>query len=292
MKLSDLSRRALPPAPWSEGDNIPWHEPACSERMLDAHLSQAHDRASRRSATIDEQVAWICDALLPAAAARVLDLACGPGLYTSRLAARGHTCHGIDFAPAAVRYARETAAEQQLSATYELADLRRADFGGGHDLAMMLFGQINVFRRAEAAAIIARAFDALAPGGRLLLEPQRAASLEAEAGAPPGWTYEDGGLFSTRPHLLLTEQFWDARQHTLTRRFFVVDAATAVVTPCAMSAVAYEEAELQSVLQGAGFELGGFELGGSERSERPPPLSGESYPTGEELFVLVGHKPR
>ena len=49
MKLGDLIDRALPPAAWSEGDNIPWHEPGFSERMLAEHLTDAHDAASRRA---------------------------------------------------------------------------------------------------------------------------------------------------------------------------------------------------------------------------------------------------
>jgi len=50
MSLLDLVRRSAGPAPWAEGDNIPWHDPGFSERMLEIHLSQAHDMASRRSA--------------------------------------------------------------------------------------------------------------------------------------------------------------------------------------------------------------------------------------------------
>ena len=41
--------------------------------------------------------------------ARVLDLGCGPGLYTTRLAKLGHTCVGIDFSPASIAYAKAEA---------------------------------------------------------------------------------------------------------------------------------------------------------------------------------------
>jgi hypothetical protein len=64
MRLANLWQRAIPPEPWQEGDNIPWNDPALSARMLDEHLSQAHDAASRRSATIDRQVTWIQRTLL------------------------------------------------------------------------------------------------------------------------------------------------------------------------------------------------------------------------------------
>jgi 2-polyprenyl-3-methyl-5-hydroxy-6-metoxy-1,4-benzoquinol methylase len=79
--------------------------------MLHEHLSQDHDAASRRGATIDRQVAWIHGALLLAGTpTRVLDLGCGPGLYAERLAALGHRCVGVDVSPASIAFARARAA--------------------------------------------------------------------------------------------------------------------------------------------------------------------------------------
>ncbi|HEY5640757.1 MAG TPA: SAM-dependent methyltransferase, partial [Dehalococcoidia bacterium] len=89
MKLEDVIRRTVPPAPWAEGDTVPWHEPGFSRRMLKEHFSQEHDAASRRTETIDAHVAWIHDELLAARPSRVLDLGCGPGLYMERLARLG-----------------------------------------------------------------------------------------------------------------------------------------------------------------------------------------------------------
>ena len=38
--LMEIVERHKRPAPWTEGDNIPWNEPGFSERMLAEHLSQ------------------------------------------------------------------------------------------------------------------------------------------------------------------------------------------------------------------------------------------------------------
>jgi SAM-dependent methyltransferase len=253
MTLRDLLNRKTPPDPWAEGENIPWDEPAFSRRMLREHLAQNHDHASRRSETIDRQVHWIQRDVLDGRPTRVLDLACGPGLYTSRLASLGHECVGIDFAPAAVTHARTTAERNALACDYRLADLRDADFGDGFGLAMMLFGQLNVFRRRDARAILAKALRALAPGGRLLLEPQRFAAVEKAGRAPAAWHAHASGLFSDRPHLCLTENFWDAASRTATERFFIVDADTAAVTRHAMSTVAYTDDEYRDMLTDLGF---------------------------------------
>jgi SAM-dependent methyltransferase len=115
MNMLDLVRQfGLPPEPWSEGRTIPWDEPGFSRRMLAQHLSQEHDGASRRQELIDRHVHLITGAALGQAHSLVLDLGCGPGFYSHRLAAMGHDCFGIDFAPAAIEYARQEAAARSL----------------------------------------------------------------------------------------------------------------------------------------------------------------------------------
>ena len=74
--------------------------------IIDPVDEEDSDAASRRFGKIDKHVRWIHAVLLAGRRTRVLDLACGPGLYTSRLARLGHECSGIDFAPAAIAHAR------------------------------------------------------------------------------------------------------------------------------------------------------------------------------------------
>ena len=137
MKLSELlSMESV--APWSGDAKIPWHDPTCSARMLREHLSQRHDRASRKLETIDRHVSWIHEVSGGnERALRILDLGCGPGFYTARFAALGHSCVGIDFSPASIEFARAEATEKGLRCEYQLKDMRGADFGSDFDLALV-----------------------------------------------------------------------------------------------------------------------------------------------------------
>lgn len=276
MRLLDLVQRTPVPAPWAEGDNIPWHEPGFSARMLKEHLSQEHDMASRRSAKIDEHVAWIHDHVLSGRPARILDLGCGPGLYASRLAARSHTCVGIDYSPASIAYARETAAREHLNCTYVEADLRQADYGAGYDLAMLLFGEFNVFRTADIMTILRKTRRALAAGGALVLEVHTFDVIRRIGDAGTSWYSSAGGLFSAEPHLCLTENSWDAAARVATIRHFVVDAATGIVTPYAESLQAYDDGGYRAVLAECGF--------GEVRCV--PSLIGRPDPQQPDLFAI------
>jgi 2-polyprenyl-3-methyl-5-hydroxy-6-metoxy-1,4-benzoquinol methylase len=204
LSLLDIVQRA-PARPWAEGDNIPWHDPDFSERMLQEHLTQAHDRASRRLNTIELHVQWIHNHLLHAQPSTILDLGCGPGLYSHRLAALGHHCTGIDYSPASIRHAQEQALHAQLRCDFRLADIRAADYPKNCDLVMLIFGEWNIFTPAGAHQILSKAAAALAPGAILLLEPHPFATIQAMGQAGTTWFSSTAGLFGGTPHLVLME---------------------------------------------------------------------------------------
>ena len=253
MHLEDIVCRDIPPAPWAEGENIPWNEEAFSRRMLAEHLCQDHDRASYRREILDAYARWLHENALGARPGRVLDLTCGPGLITQRLARLGHCCMGIDFAPAAIAYARQQAESEGLACTYALADVREAYFGEAMDLAMMLQGQLNVFRRGEAAAILRRAFRALAPGGQIVLEMQSYEAVRDGGRTRRDWMAAEAGLFAEDPHVVLSESFWIGEDQARVDRHYVIDAATGRVGRMALTNEAYTGAEIEQLLTDAGF---------------------------------------
>ncbi len=253
MNLFDLLQRTPTPKPWAEGDKIPWNDPDFSRRMLREHLSQAHDAASRRTAIIEEHVEWIQHEILHNRASRILDLGCGPGLYSNRLAQRGHTCVGIDFSPASIAYAREVAHAQQLACDYRLNDVRLAEYGTGFDLVMFIFGELNPFRPEDAQRILRKAHAALNEGGHLLLEVSTFAAVQRQGHQRSTWYTLEQGLFSDQPHAVLFESFWDKAQAVAIERFYIIDAETSAVTPHSISTQAYTDEQYRTLVQAVGF---------------------------------------
>lgn len=252
--ILDVTKRSAKPQPWAEGDNIPWNEPGFSQRMLGEHLSQTHDMASRRFEIIDTHIEWIHRTLLEAKQSKILDLGCGPGFYSGRLAELGHECIGIDFSPASINYATEQAGKEKLNCTYLHEDIRKADFGTGFDLAMLIFGELNVFRPVEAKAILNKSNHALGKDGILLLEPHSFGAVRKIGKQSSSWYSAKSGLFSDQPHICLDESFWDEQTATATKRYFIIDAATGEVNRYAVSYQAYTEQQYTDLLKACGFE--------------------------------------
>jgi len=280
MQLLDLIHRQPHPRPWEEGDNIPWNEPGFSERMLHEHLSQQHDHASRRFDIIDRHVAWIHQEVLKGRPSRFLDLGCGPGLYASRLAQLGHTCVGIDWSPASIRFARQQAQQLGLACTYQESDVRQASFGEGFDLVQFVYGEFNVFKPADADLILGKAYRALNPGGKLLLEVHTFDYMQRMGLEPASWYSSASGLFSPQPYLVLEEAFWEPEEQAVTRRYYILDAASAQVTRYAASYQAYSDDSYRSLLERSGFQQVTFF----------PSLSGETPAERSDFIVITAER--
>ncbi|MDR1920483.1 MAG: class I SAM-dependent methyltransferase [Candidatus Adiutrix sp.] len=269
MNIMDIIRRVSPARPWAD---LPWDDPEFSRRMLANHLSQDHDWASRRADLIARQTDWIAARLGPGSS-RILDLACGPGLYTHLLAERGHRCLGVDFSPASIAYARSRAEAEGLPARYVLSDIRLYRDDEQYDCVMFVFGEFNCFTREEAAALLAAAAQRLRPGGLFILEGHTFSAVK-EAGLAPAswWSCEaEAGILSARPHLCLQENFWDEAEAVAVTRYFILEPGRAEVREFCSALTGYSLKDYERLFARAGFS-------------RPQALDADQWPTGEPFI--------
>ena len=280
LNLLDIIQREEAPKPWADGEKIPWNEPEFSKRMLKEHLAQEHDAASRRFETIDKHVNWIHDHVLKGNPSRILDLGCGPGFYTNRLALLGHRCVGIDFSPASIAYAKEQAEHAHLDCTYIEQDIRRVEYGGEFSLVMSIFGEFNVFRVSDAKDILDKAHRALAPDGYVLLEPHPFETVVEIGKKPRSWHTTENGLFSEKPHLYLQENFWDKNNEVTIHRYYIIDAGTNEIEYHSSTMQAYTNDEYRSLLADAGFD----------RIEFYSSLGGETKSPQSDLICILAQK--
>lgn len=253
-----IYRRPEPPPLWpgdgGGGGNLPWNDPAFSARMLREHLDESHGAATRQAAERATQLDWLWAKLSLRPGSRVLDLTCGPGLYAVPLAERGASVTGVDFAPAAVAHARQSADDAGVAerCAFVEADVRAYEpEPGSYDAALFLYGQLAVFPRAEAAALLGKAAAALRPGGRLvveLLDPAR-----VDKGDSSWWFTDDTGLWGERPFLHLGERRWNAAERASVERYFILHLESSALDEIVLCDQTYEREEMESLMRDAGF---------------------------------------
>jgi SAM-dependent methyltransferase len=270
----------MDPSLLKEHGKIPWDDPDISRRMLREHLSQRYDAASRRTKLIKKHVDWIHRFVLEEQPSKILDLGCGPGLYASRLAEFGHECEGIDFSPASIEYARAKAVQKKLVCRYRQEDIRSANYGADFDLVMFVFSEFNTFEPEDARLILAKSFQALKPGGKILLEVPSFDAVEQLGNQPSVWYSEKNGLFSDEPYLCLTESFWNEEGSIAIERYYIIEETNKDIHLYINSTQAYEESQFISLLGSAGFR----------RIEFHPSLTGSKEQQLAGMFVVLARK--
>jgi len=239
---------------WQGGGNLPWNDPAFSARMLAEHLDESHGAASRQAAERAAQIDWLWAQLRLGPGRRLLDLTCGPGLYAVALARRGVHVTGVDFGPAAVAYARQLAGDKRVSdrCAFVEADVRAYEpEPGSYDAALILYGQLAVFPREEAAALLSKAARALRPGGRLvveLLDQERVDKTDST-----WWFSDDKGLWGDKPFLNLGERRWDADARASIERYTTIELETGGLSEIVLCDQTYAAGEMIALMQAAGF---------------------------------------
>ncbi len=114
---------------------------------------------------------WLAAEVEAVAPGNALDLGCGEGSDALWLAGRGWTVLGVDVSTTALDRAREHAARLGLTdhARFEQHDLAGSFPEGTFDLVSAQFLHSPVAAPGEREGILARAAQAVAPGGRLLV---------------------------------------------------------------------------------------------------------------------------
>jgi SAM-dependent methyltransferase len=280
LDIRSIIHRNLDPSCIKGFGKIPWSDPELSRRMLSEHLSQFNDAASRRKSVIRKHIHWIHTQVLEKKPARILDLGCGPGLYSIRLAKLGHTCVGMDIAPASIEFARSEIEGVNSNCTFILEDFINAEYGSGYDLVMMVFSELNTFAEHEINTILKKSFNALVRGGKLLIEVPSFDAVYQIGSQPPIWYSEEEGVFSDEPYLCLTECFWDEATTSAVERYYVIPATGEIILEFFNRTKAFEEGDYKKMMLNAGFGCVKFY----------PSLTGEDTQQMDGMFVVIADK--
>jgi SAM-dependent methyltransferase len=206
LKLAQLQTLQEKPQPFTPGEPLFWDDPFISTQMLTAHLNPANDLASRRPETIDRSVDWLIEHLNVSPGASVLDLGCGPGLYSLRLAQRGLVVTGVDYSHRSIEYAAASAEQQHLDIRYRYQDYLTLEDTGEYDVAMLIYGDFCPLSPEQRSQLLKNVYRALKPSGYFILDVTTRAHRKRH-GSSNGWYVSDKGFWKPTLHLVLEQGF-------------------------------------------------------------------------------------
>jgi len=194
------------PKPFTPGEPLFWDDPHISAQMLKAHLDPNHDLASRRPETIQRSVDWLIATLGLEEGDAVLDLGCGPGLYSVRLAERGLRVTGLDYSRRSIAYACEVAHQNHLEIEYRYQDYLTLEDENKYKAALLIYGDLCPLSPEKRARLLANVRRALKPGGYFIFDVTTPANHQKH-GNRNHWYVAEQGFWKPTPHLVLENRF-------------------------------------------------------------------------------------
>jgi SAM-dependent methyltransferase len=245
----------------------PWYENERFWSVMDAVLFDP-DRLAGTFAEVDAILALA--GLRPGM--RLLDLCCGPGRHSLEFARRGLHVTGVDRTPRYLARARRTARAEGLQLTLRHQDMRAPLGEARFDAAVNLFTSFGYFEDpADDRRVLTHLFQALAPGGVLVLE-MTGREILARTWRDRDWAPLPGGGYLLQDRTLTPGWEWVSNRWILVRGGKVEEFT--------VSHRLYGASDLSGLLRAVGFaEVQAF--GG---------LDGSPYDQHAQRLVVVGCK--
>ena len=247
LKLFNITKR---PKVYETGSSTMWTDPYISKQLLKYHLASDNDMASRSSEKIELIVDWI-QQMLGKNNIDILDLGCGPGLYAERFAIKGHKVTGIDFSENSIKYAKKSAAENNLNIEYIQMDYRELKIIEKYDLAVLIYLDFCVLNPDDAKNVLKNIYRSLKPEGMLLLDVINERNIDSKI-MPESWEVAESGFWKETPYIAMSRGYHYPEEKLLLNQHIVIDSEEKVDTYNFWSRY-YEKEEMKTLLEMIGY---------------------------------------
>ncbi|BCG60767.1 class I SAM-dependent methyltransferase [Paenibacillus sp. URB8-2] len=280
MKINKIIEKTKRPSLFEKGSSQMWVDEHISQQMLEAHLDPNTDAASRKPYTIDASVKWIKEYICGNnAEQKVLDLGCGPGLYTNRLAKQGfNNVTGIDFSSRSIEYARNQVAELNLHVNYVCQDYLTLNVTNDFDVVLLIYCDFGVLNENERNALLHNIYSNLKPGGKFVFDVFTPNKYRNHTDSRT-WNSYKCGFWRPTPHLCLSSNYWYPEERVHLHQTIVIDDNEDLQVYNIWDKT-YTLDELSSILSCIGFE----EL------EFYSDITGREYEEDSEIITVIAKR--
>ncbi|ULQ58812.1 methyltransferase domain-containing protein [Brucepastera parasyntrophica] len=229
-----------------------WTDPYISKNLLESHLDDTSDGASRNSETRKKTIEWINSRIAPGST--ILDLGCGPGLYANDLAGLGHHVTGIDVNRESIQYAQKHQGPESLT-EYRYGNYLEETIAGTYAAVIMIYCDFGALIPQEQKTVLRKIRDVLTDGGVFIFDVfgkgLRDIKKETES-----WEISDGGDFwSASPHFIMEEVRFFDEANAIGTRYFIANQESGKVKEYILWDQYYEESDITAFMKENGFSV-------------------------------------
>jgi SAM-dependent methyltransferase len=205
--LNELFKYLKKPDLYEQSTSEFWDDEHISKGMLEAHLNPNWEAASRCHNFIDKSVEWICQIAPSSTNRNLLDLGCGPGMYTERLYNKGYKITGIDFSKRSINYAKEKAQERNHDINYIYKNYMEIDYKNEFDLLILIYCDFAVLSDSNREVLLKKIYDSLKPGGKFVFDVFTLKEFEDKKENKTWYISKESGFWKPEKHICLESRF-------------------------------------------------------------------------------------
>ena len=254
MNINDIIKASQKPEIYTKGTAVMWTDEYISKQLLDVHLNPDVDLASRKQSTIDTTIDWILSKA-PKQNMDILDLGCGPGLYTERLAMKGHSVTGVDFSKVSIEYARKYAEENKLNITYRNQNYMELRDENLYDLVILIYTDFGVLYPTDRDMLIKNIYRALKPGGLFIFDVLNDKDIEKKTTAKT-WESVSEGFWRSTPYIALSDSFLYEKGKVILYQHIIIEENRHDIYRFHTHHFSHDDLSL--ILEKHGFEIQGY----------------------------------
>lgn len=199
-----------------------WDDEHISKRMMEAHLNPSLEAASRRHDFIDSSVNWINEIAPCGSYKKILDLGCGPGLYTQRLAERGYLVTGIDFSRRSIEYAKQKAEEKHIDIEYIYKNYLEIDYEDEFDLVTLIYCDFAALSHKQREILLDKIYHAMKKGAKFIFDVFTPKNYEGKTESNT-WHLNDGSGFWKDDTYICIESYYIYENKIMLNQYVVID---------------------------------------------------------------------
>ncbi len=215
-----------------------------------ARFASVYDQDAHRAVAEEFHATLLATLGLRARVSRAMDLGCGSGLLTMRLAAHAREVLGLDLSEAMLKIARERCRRLGARVSFRKADLTKPLRVTGYELATASGEVVNhILSPKQLRRVLVNVHAALAPGGVFAFDSPTKSCYELD------WNDREYGLHSPQGDLMM-ECTFDAKKRLASARMTSYTRQKNGLYKKSSTLLReryYPDQDLRAMLRGAGF---------------------------------------
>lgn len=267
--ISLLNKISQKPALYEKGEEVFWDDEHISKGMLEAHLNRDWDAGSYKHETINTYCDWIAEKIDLTETSTILDLGCGPGLYSSNFSKRGYKVTGIDYSKRSIDYAKDN----DLNTEYIYKNYLQIDYDSKFDLVMIIYYDLAALSFEDRNTLLKIIKKALKPNGYFIFDLMTPQSKKKTS---KSWSINNsGGFWKAQPYIEFFQSFEYENDIILRQHSIIEEDGKLSIYRLWDKYYSYNEIEL--VIKAFGLEV----------EEIYSNLAGEKFTQGSETIAII-----